>query len=299
MEGLYAWPDIEEDRKWMFKPNSSSGDAACFVWEKPRGFSFFFFLCGAAGGGGGSGAQASTGHGGPGGGSGGVMTLLMPAILVPDKLFFKVGPGGAGATPGSNNAVDGGHSFICLTSRFNGGDYFCRCTGGVAGSYGGGANSGGSGGAAGQNGSTLFPYLTGMYQTIPGVSGRTGLEDSNGSQTLTWANAQLNFGGLAGAGTSNTTDYKGEGFTGPDPGFTPAANDIAGGASGGGKGDPGWFLMAPFLSAPGCGGGSNHAGTAGNGGDGGLTSGGGGSGQGTTAGTGGRGGDGVSFVVGM
>jgi len=302
MDGLFSWPDVEEDRKWWYEAGATnSGDPNhSAVWVKPRGFSMFWFFGMSSGGGGGSGAEASTGHGGPGGGSGAAMSLLLPSLLVPEKLFIKTGFGGAGATHGSNNAVDGDHLYVDIHPRVSASACrFMRCLGGTAGSYGGGANSGGSGGTAGTSGSTYYPYLLGMYQTIAGVSGRPGLQDSTGSSTITWANGQVNLGGLGGAGTSTTTDYKGEGFTGPDPGFPPGEIPGIGGAAGGGNGDPGWFILAPFMSAPGCGGGNLHNGTGGKGGDGGRGSGGGGGGQGTTAGGGGRGGDGFFCVIGV
>jgi hypothetical protein len=72
--------------------------------------------------------------------------------------------------------------------------------------------------------------------------------------------------------------------------------DVAGGASGGGRGIDGMFMWKPFVSLGGTGGGSS-VGVGGAGGDGAFGSGGGGGGAGTTGGTGGNGGNGLVIIT--
>jgi hypothetical protein len=92
------------------------------TWQKPRGFTMCSMYAIGAGGGGGGGLGSDTSNGrvgGCGGGSGGLSRLTIPLFLLPDTLFIRVLPGGAGGITtslgGSASAgSSGGESIVAI-----------------------------------------------------------------------------------------------------------------------------------------------------------------------------------------
>ena len=86
-------------------------------WAKPSGCTMVYMYTLSAGGGGGGGSTNAAGQirgGGGGGGGGGSAALLIPASMLPDRMYVQVGAGGAGGAPGSGGST-GGYSCICIS----------------------------------------------------------------------------------------------------------------------------------------------------------------------------------------
>ena len=73
------------------------------AWLRPPGASWFFILAVSPGGGGGGGQStaAAARSGGGGGGSGAINRIIIPAIVMPDLLYVRVGNGGSAAPGGA------------------------------------------------------------------------------------------------------------------------------------------------------------------------------------------------------
>lgn len=283
------------------------------VWNKPRGINFIKIICIGGGGGGGGGASSATTtarNGGGGGGASCSVSVMLPAIFLPDRLYVSAGVGGPGGT--ANNSGTRGFTSTVSIAPSNAAIYtVCLSNNGFGGS------STGIGG--GQHNSVLssnvlqagMGNLTGGGQISGGmIGGAGGAATGAVGSSITYpaggaTNSYLLSGGGGGAG--------GAGFAGGDI-TAPASqtstytifSTLLGGAAGtagslaGGDGAAGINNMELLLFTGGSGGGSGFDGTAGSvggrGGDGGIGCGGGGGGAGTTGGRGGNGGPGLVII---
>lgn len=268
------------------------------TWTKPRGItSVGFFIVGPGGGGGGgfSRAAGGPGSGGGGGGAGGIVRMTMPAMLCPDRLYVTAGAGGLGgaASAAGSNAV---RAAVAIERPTAGTTGLLLIASGNTSARGGGAGTGAAAGGAGA-GETSLIQANVQYIALgnwvaqagqAGAAGGTHIGGAAGAITMAGPN-----GGGSGGGGSTGADTAGGAIT-----FATGApfRTTVGGTAGGGRGPDGPFLMAPFASCPGTGGGSNDTGVAGAGGFGAIGSGGGGGGAGATGGRGGDGGPGLVII---
>jgi hypothetical protein len=281
------------------------------TWTKPRGVDMVMILCvgsGASGGGGLTNSAGTARGGGGGGGGGGFSRLLIPALLVPDVLFVQ--PGVGGASVGAGTLGNSGNSSIIAVSpqgAFSASNYLLVSNNSVAV---GGAAGTAAGSNAGGNGATVFVSSVGvfanvgMFQAVAGGAGSASgaISGANGAigVQIQWqaSGNSVSLGGCGGGTVgSNNTDFAGGQFLGNGtPIIFPT---IAGGAAGGGAGQPGQLFQKPFRVSGGTGGGTFGTGVVvgGRGGDGVIGCGGGGGGGGVTGGAGGRGGDGYVLIV--
>ena len=131
------------------------------IWNKPVNASFVQFTVVGGGGGGGAGSNESgslvtSGSGGGGGAPGGLVSIGMPAILVPDTLYIRVGAGGLGGASVSGsvpttggNGSNGTISYVCLSAGTGSGEVLIQSSNSDAGGGRGGTyNVAGAGGLA-------------------------------------------------------------------------------------------------------------------------------------------------------
>lgn len=283
----------------IFKSPSSAIETINDVWIRPRGCSMGLIICvgGGAGAGGGFGSTAGASRGGGGGGgSSGFSRLLVPLILLPDRLYLCVGPGGAGVASGTG--VSGGLSYVSIAPLLTGnGLSNIVLVSGAAGATGGVTATTGTGGAAGAAGTIALAAgmpLCGYGQvlSIAGQVGSTGgTGNANGTALALPSNSTLASGGTGGGGCT-TVDNRGgintaqTSYIGEHIPSDPVA------ASPGGSGLQMW---RPFFSFGGQGGGSSNTVAGSLGGFGAHGAGGGGGGGGVT--TGGKGGDGGGGII--
>lgn len=271
------------------------------TWQKPAGCSMVFMLCVGAGGGGGGGRTSAVGTsrgGGGGGGSGAVTRTCLPANILPDVLYVRVGQNGTGGAAGSSG-VAGGASSVLASQLSITDNVYCTAGGGGA----GGSTTSGTGGAAGSAGSAGVAasssfIASGNFVSRAGQAGGTGstagASGAVGPSKAALANGIV-LGGCGGAscGTDNA-DFDGGSVTAAGV----FAEAVTGGAGGTGlPGGNGYTIRKPLCSVGGASGGSSGTGTAGAGGNAGFGSGGGGGGGGVTGGRGGNGGDGLVIII--
>ena len=288
------------------QPSTLSSSLQWTTWSKPRGVSMVYILCIGGGAGGGGGFTDIAGNprgGGGGGGSSGASMLLIPAILLSDIIFVKVGHGGAGVGSGGGTAGSGIHSVISLDPRSSLPISNVLLQSSRAAPTGGGTGTAAAGGAAG---------VAGTQATIGNSNGRAGIGiflayagqggSAGGAQTGQ-AGLSLNFstigiqtmGGSGGGGTTSA-NFDGGNILGTTESLASdwrPREALAGSNNGSG----GVWIQKLYHSYPGLGGASSNAGVGGQGGKGGPGSGGGGGGGGTVGGTGGNGGNGLVIIV--
>jgi hypothetical protein len=291
------------------------------IWNKPVNASFVQFTVIGGGGGGGAGSNESgsavtSGSGGGGGAPGGLVTIGMPAILVPDTLYILVGQGGAGGASVSGsvpttggNGSNGTISYVCLSAGTGSGEVLIQSSNSEA-----GFGRGGSHNVAGAAGTAITLADTNNLKWM-GINNVTGAQTAatagglGSTSTAPGGNvtyAGLLTGGAGGGNTRNTTVGAGAGgnitLTALASAFTIAVNGGAGGFAGSVpvRGANGFFKLAPFISTGGAGGGGcNRTDIPGQpGGNGAYGGGGGGGGAGNIAsGAGGNGGDGLVIIT--
>ena len=280
---------------WFMQPTTGN---ELHTWNKPSGCNFIYMLAvggGAFGGNGFSGAAGTARGGGGGGSCGQLCTLIVPAFLVPDSLYIKVGSGGIRST-----STNGTSTVISAYRTVTGSEIYLTA--------GGGNNGGnGSGSAPGSGGTTTTP---GIPNSTLGTIGKwQGLITLGGSAAGAIAGAAgvvatFNYilSGGAGGGSTTSGDFAGGDITSAY-GQVSALTVVKGGAavanatSGQNDGGNGYFIPKRFASYGGAGGGASNNGVGGNGGKGGPGSGGGGGGAGITGGLGGDGGDGFAVII--
>lgn len=236
--------------------------------------------------------MAGPGHGG-GGGSGAHSVVIVPAFLIPDVLFIRVGAGGAGGTPG-NPGTTGGSGILSHVSIHPGvtPSNILAVSGeaGPTGGVGGTNLAEGAGGAAGTVALiTSMPLASrGVFSMFAGQAGKSGFTagtiPTDGAVAMGGGGVPGNFAQITAISESwlsqQRHDHSGTKFI-PGPGGTP--------------------IWKPFHSFPGMAG-AYHDGASGpvpNGGNGvnGSGGGGGGAGAGANAGNGGYGGGGVVMIA--
>ena len=283
---FYASPSVTTTNSWQ-------------TWNKPNGCGFVFFLMLASGGGGGKPANGNITTSSGGGGAGGCTRLLVPAFLIPDRLYIRPGSGGLGATVAGAGTI-GTTSYInIIPSAASTRDSVITQAGGGAGAQ---VTTGGTAGAA----DTTVPFNgVGVKVSIAGQVGGAGTSGANANgNAITGGNNGIISSGGAGGGN-------GTGNGGAQNLAFPWRAIAGGTGTTGGAGLHGQNMNtsligfgtkgAPVVYSGGTGGGGHGSGTAGRGGDGAYGSGGGGGGACTnvagTSGNGGDGGDGFVIVV--
>lgn len=263
-------------------PNSNVQifNAGNHSWMKPRGASMLYFEVVAAGGGGGGGYVSGSGGAGGGGSGGSGFIYMVPAMFVPDALYFSVGFGGAGGSPGapgSSGSTGGNTSIVFPPTNQN----LITCTGGNGGGAGAAAADGATGSTASAPAITYFISF-GILTTFAG-----GTITSPVFASTTYRGT---LAGGAGSGVALGSDLR-----------LPMASWLLPVGVDGSAGGSSTYETSPFLRGiGGNGGGRGSAGAypAGNGGLGVLGCGGGGGGGWANdgGGFGGKGGDGFILV---
>lgn len=290
-----------------------------YRWVKPKTCSLVYMTCvgsGAGGGGGGASAASTAGAGGEGGGSSSVISLIVPAYVLPDVLYIQCGngvlggtgqvQGGAAATAGQN----GNKSFISIAPGSSTAANLILVSGNAAPTGGAAASGATAGTAAGAAGSTAgFTQCNlcslGIFIANAGVAGGNGGAAAAGTSITIMATNPWCTGGAGGGGTNaGTTTNRGGNITGAGifPTLTQSTTAGAAGLYGLDFYDKLGAGQYPMIGTGGTGGTSNtSAGTGGRGGDGAPGSGGGGgggtNGAASVAGAGGNGGPGFVIIV--
>ena len=274
------------------------------TWIKPRGktmCSIFALASGGGGGGGFTGAAAAARGGGGGGGSGGQASWTGPLFSLPNAMSIQAGQGGAGST-GSGVAGGAGNATRIALVPKTAASVPANQLLAMGGATGGGAGTGAAAGAAGAAGAiptlaTSPLFGMGTLQFLAGQAGAAG-----GVQTgAVGVNATIPVTGLrcmggSGGGGVTAADFAGGGVTSITDAYLSETRPIAC-AAGSNPGSGGFFMLNPFWSWPGMGGGASNASVGGVGGPGAFGSGGGGGGGGTTGGRGGDGGPGLVVII--
>ena len=280
---------------WFMQPTATN---EVRTWTKPAGCNFVYIVAAGGGGFGGNGFSGAAGTargGGGGGGTGLFATLLVPAFLIPDTLFIKVGRGGIRAT--STNGTSTVISAYRVSSIT---EYFLNLQQG-----GNGANGSSTSGGAGA-GLTTFTITNQPLSTIGKIQGVNGL-GGGAAGAIAGANglvATLTFTLSGGAGGASTTsgDFAGGSVLSAYNqsnsltvinGGAAVSNAVAGQNDGG----SGFWIPKRFAFFGGAGGGASNNGVGGNGGKGAYGCGGGGGGAGIIGGQGGDGGDGFAIII--
>ena len=287
-----AIPPTRQDCR-IFEVSSTRVSGSGFqVWEKPVGASMVSML--AIGGGG-------------GGASAGLARFIIPAALLPNRLYVQVGEGGVGGAAGAAG-TSGTISYILYNpTTIAAPNIVLNSTATAPGGGGGGTGAAaGTAPVAPTIAATATPNAAGWWFATVGLAGVAGGVHTGavGTSVTAWAANPLSPG--AGGAGCTAADFQGGSQTataltnavGDAYHIAGAGNLIAGAAGGTGiNGGSGYKRLAPFLNCGGAGGGSFNAGAAGAGGNGGYGCGGGGGGAGTTGGRGGNGGNGLVIIV--
>ena len=286
---------------WFMQPTATN---EVHTWTKPVGCNFVYMITvggGSGGAGGWTRAAGVAGNGGAGGGSGAINTLLVPAFLIPDTLFIKVGSGSAGGPPATAQYLTaaGSPTIISAYRVQSTTEYLLFSNGGTGAASGTGASNpaGGGGGTSAITNSTLGSI--GKWQGVSGNAGGNGGPAAGGSNSLTF-----NFyttGGGGGAGRTNTDVAGGSILSAysqvSSQVVVQGGAAVSGATAGQNDGGAGFWIPKRFAFYGGGGGGASNTGIGGNGGKGGPGCGGGGGGTGTTGGSGGDGGDGFALII--
>jgi hypothetical protein len=247
-------------------------------------------------GGGAGGAVALVGigsrAGGNGGGASGIVRGVIPAFLLPNRLYVLVGKGGAGSTTNNTAGGVGGISYIGLQPSTSEQTLICKSSTQTP------SNS-----TAGATISTValsaFGNL-GLFTAIAGVGASAGgavSPTAGGSQTS--LGTSLVTGGGGGGGKTTLAFSSGGSITSASVILTTQVN---GGVTDAQKGNDGYGTLIPFCGTGGAGGAGKQgdSGVGGNGGNGFYGCGGGGAGASSTTigiNRGGNGGDGIVIIT--
>lgn len=280
---------------WFMQPTATN---EVHTWTKPVGCNFVYMIAvggGGAGGNGGSGAAGTARGGGGGGASAAINTLLVPAFLIPDTLFIKVGRGGSRLT-----LTLGTPTIISAYRISSNTEYFLNASQGGQGGNGAAGGTGGAGAAANSILTNSTLATIGKWQGVTATSGGSPgiISGASGNDNV------LNFFNNGGGGGGSTTSGN---FSGGNiiSTYNQTASRtviqggaaVAGATAGQNDGGSGFFIPKRFASFGGAGGGASNTGVGGNGGNGGPGCGGGGAGAGVTGGIGGSGGDGFAVII--
>ena len=305
MYGQLNFPSGTFARRFVFGPCATGVGIGWSGFDVPPGVTMLQIFCAGSGGDGGDGVvgAASTAAGGGGGGSAGQTTVIIPAAMLPKKLFISVA-GGTGATGFASQVAIWPENVANYRVAF--------ANGGSAGGNASGATAGAAGPAGGVATAANMPLgMAGTTTLLAGQVGIIGGTTVAGAALTLPITGLLITGGTGGGGlpAAATAGTNGGAFTVPGIFFPPQIGGIGAAAAttpggNGSNGVNGFNGLSYFYG--GSGGGSSH-GTAlttglvgGIGGAGGWGCGGGGGGgalTGSTLGTGGRGGDGVVIIT--
>lgn len=272
----------------------ASAPAQWNTWIKPPNCSLIFILCigGGAGGGGGKVHTSVGAGGGGGGGSGGYASLLIPAALLPDTLYYQLGCSGIGGAVG----VAGGNgtpSIVTIQPNTTNALYTVAisettsATGGATASttWGSGA-AGGSGATIATKSQSIYSSL-GIWQAMAGGNGGSGgYQEGSGTVLITGQPPPAYSGGGAGGGAEQHQFLIARASKGGDV-VTAGPQFVLGGpavttSQPRPDGDFGFSILGPWRQYGGAGGGGNSGQGSpqdgGNGGSGAIGCGGGGGG---------------------
>ena len=148
-----GWPSGDEFTKLqVFKNTGGTTTTDWQVWIKPRNARMVYIWnmgAGAGGGGGLTGAAGTARGGGSGGGSAAIVRQLIPAFLLPDRLYLMVGRGGNGGNA-SGAGTAGPRSYISTMANQTAAAYLISVSGAADAAQGvAGTATTNSGGAAG------------------------------------------------------------------------------------------------------------------------------------------------------
>jgi hypothetical protein len=288
-------------QKHIFYASSVATGVGWQTFDIPESVTMLYIFLLAGGGGGGNGFAGGTPGGGGGGGSSGQTSVLIPAAMLPSRLFLSIGHGGATATAGIASRISirpdttANHT-LALANPGEGGNSSTSGTGGTVNAAAGvatiatmplaglgqfqllGGQQGVAGGGNGAVGGSVTLPLTGLVVT-GGAGGGGGGGNNGGSITVPAGNFVFP-PQPGGAGSTDVAVAPRNGSHGVN--FVSGLNYFYGGTGGG----------ATATAAAG-------GNTRGAGGFGGYGCGGGGGGGGNTgagAGPGGRGGDGLAII---
>lgn len=276
--------------------NSPQADAQLFywntstnwqIWKKPLGFKMAYMLCIGSGSSGGGG-NGTGGFGGGGGGSAGIVTLLIPLDLLPDRLYIQVAKGALAAAASANGNI-GAKSYVSLAANTTAANlYLVSQTNDPTGGDGTVGTASGGLGATVSTASQAVLSTLGIWRAVIGQSGASGGVGFAGGNAVAFSSTALSGGGggggVAAGGNVNLNA------------ITPV---ITGGTNAGTAGNSGITLFKPFVSVGGAGGGGSSVGApVGQGGKGGIGCGsGGGAASSTSVGSAsGAGGDGFVAI---
>jgi hypothetical protein len=311
MNGFNNLPNKPDQNTFIFYANTSTLTSGSFqAWNIPEYATFLHFTVIGGGGGGGGGcggvAAAAGRSGGAGGAPGGMVSVAIPAILLPKTLYLQVGQGGLPGTGSTSQAVAGQAgqagtiSYVCLYPEINSGSVIIQSSNTRPGGGGGGSGTVATGTAITIADSTNLKWL--------GIVGTTVAQTAGGGTTVAGGTSVSYAGLLTGGAGGGAKPANSVGTVGANVNLNTLNSYIATAISGGlgsstgagGAGSNGFFNWKPFISTGGAGGGgtSFNAG-GGNGGAGayGCGGGGGGASTGAPAGTGGKGGDGLIIIT--
>lgn len=305
MYGQMSLPPGTMARRTVFGPLATAVGVGWVGYDIPPGATMLDILCIAPGGDGGDGVvgAASTAAGGGGGGSGGQTHVVIPASLLPRRIFVSV-PAGTGTS--------GFACQVCIWPENIANYRIAFANGGSAGGNAAGAVAGAAGGAGGVATAANMPLgFLGIVTALAGQAGIIGGTTVAGAALTLPVTGLVVTGGTGGGGlpAAATAGTNGGAFIVPGIFFPPQPGGIGAllATDPGGRGSNGFNgVNGLFYNYGGTGGGSSH-GTAittglfgGIGGQGGIGSGGGGGGgalTGSVQGTGGRGGDGCVIIT--
>jgi len=280
---------------WFMQPTATN---EVHEWTKPVGCNYVYMIAVGGAGYGGNGFTAAAGSargGGAGGSSGSIASLLVPAFLITDSLFIRVGSGGINATAtASLPTIISAYRISSVT------EYYLYAINGTNGGN-GNASVPGTGGIASNNLSTNNALGTiGKYQASSTITGAPGGAAAGAAGT------SLNFAKYlctgAGGGGTTSGDFAGGNILsayGQQSAVTVVQGGAAVSGATAGQNDGGSGFWIPKRNAfyGGAGGGASNTGVGGSGGKGAPGCGGGGGGAGTSGGLGGNGGDGFVVII--
>lgn len=307
MNGFGHLPNKSDQNTFVFYANASGSFQ---TWNVPEHAAFLHFTVIGSGGGGGGGcggaAAASGRSGGAGGAAGGLVSVSIPAVLLPKTLYLQVGIGGTPGTGSTNQAINGqaGNpgtlSYVCLYPEINVGAVLIQSSNTAPGGGAGGFGSSAPGTAVTLSDTANLKWL--------GIVGNTVAQTVAPNSNTTTTPTSVTYAGLlTGGGAGGTKPAGAAGTVGAGITMTNInsyiTTTIAGGSGSsvgaGGEGSCGFFSWKPFISTGGAGGGgTSFNALGGTGGKGAYGCGGGGGGAANgTGGTGGNGGDGLIIIT--
>jgi len=259
MNGFNNLPNKTDQNTYIFYANASGSISGSFqTWNIPEYATFLHFtVIGGGGGGGGGGVTSGASRKGAGGGApGGLVSVSIPAILLPKTLYLQVGFGGAGGARATTvggfggNGGNGEISYVCFYPEINPGSVIIQSSQTVAGGGTGGATTGTSipaGTAVTIANANDLKWLGIVGNTVAQTAGGIGSTSAPGSPTY----AGLLTGGAGGSGRS--TNAGGSISMASISSYITVT--VAGGATGtDNPGSNGFFSWKPFIATGGGGG---------------------------------------------